>query len=88
MGEAVDNSKHVLPLYLPPTPPFQITTIGAAAGLPPPSQGVVNLSELESWLPLTESRNGSTFSAILHLLCSGLGFQVLFLPVAFASLGW
>ncbi|TYH88792.1 hypothetical protein ES332_D01G212600v1 [Gossypium tomentosum] len=88
-----DKSKHVLPLYLPPTPvPFQIITIkdtpGAAAGVSPPPQGVVNLSELESWLPLTESRNGSTFSAILHLLCSGIGFQVLFLPVAFASLGW
>lgn len=97
MGEVVvpieDKSKHVLPLYLPPTPvPFQIITIkdtpGAAAGVSPPPQGVVNLSELESWLPLTESRNGSTFSAILHLLCSGIGFQVLFLPVAFASLGW
>ncbi|XVF68016.1 hypothetical protein PTKIN_Ptkin10aG0169000 [Pterospermum kingtungense] len=44
--------------------------------------------ELESWLPLTESRKGNTCSAMFHLLCSGIGFQALSLPVAFAALGW
>ncbi|XP_030942078.1 lysine histidine transporter-like 7 [Quercus lobata] len=42
----------------------------------------------EDWLPITESRNGSTFSATFHLLCSGIGLQALLLPIAFASLGW
>ncbi|KAM3695764.1 hypothetical protein ACJW31_07G158400 [Castanea mollissima] len=42
----------------------------------------------EDWLPVTESRNGSTFSATFHLLCSGIGLQALLLPIAFASLGW
>ncbi|KAK3421119.1 hypothetical protein EUGRSUZ_G01814 [Eucalyptus grandis] len=43
---------------------------------------------LDGWLPITESRDGSTVSAVFHLLCSGLGIQALMLPVAFASLGW
>ncbi|KAF7851161.1 hypothetical protein BT93_L4422 [Corymbia citriodora subsp. variegata] len=42
----------------------------------------------DRWLPITESRDGSTISAVFHLLCSGLGIQALMLPVAFASLGW
>ncbi|KAL0726043.1 hypothetical protein Bca4012_022136 [Brassica carinata] len=42
---------------------------------------------LEEWLPITESRNGNVFTATFHLLCSGLGFQVLLLPAAFAALG-
>ncbi|KAK9944310.1 hypothetical protein M0R45_009883 [Rubus argutus] len=42
----------------------------------------------DSWLPLTESRNGNAFSASFHLLCSGIGVQALLLPVAFATLGW
>ncbi|XP_022749214.1 lysine histidine transporter-like 7 [Durio zibethinus] len=48
----------------------------------------ISLRELESWLPITESRNGNTFSATCHLLCSGIGYQALLLPVAFAALGW
>ncbi|GLT96860.1 hypothetical protein SLE2022_144540 [Rubroshorea leprosula] len=46
------------------------------------------LSELEAWLPITESRNGSVHSGVLHVLCSGIGFQALLLPVALATLGW
>lgn len=42
----------------------------------------------EAWLPITESRNGNVFSAVVHLLSSGIGFQALLLPVAFAALGW
>ncbi|KAL4616404.1 hypothetical protein ACB092_07G196600 [Castanea dentata] len=42
----------------------------------------------EAWLPITESRNGNTIFAMFHLLCSGIGFQALLLPVAFAKLGW
>ncbi|XP_050262751.1 lysine histidine transporter-like 8 [Quercus robur] len=42
----------------------------------------------EAWLPITESRNGNSIYAMFHLLCSGIGFQALFLPVAFATLGW
>uniref|UniRef100_A0A7N2RE10 Amino acid transporter transmembrane domain-containing protein n=1 Tax=Quercus lobata TaxID=97700 RepID=A0A7N2RE10_QUELO len=42
----------------------------------------------EAWLPITESRNGNTFFAVFHLLCSGIGLPALLLPVAFATLGW
>ncbi|XP_030461317.1 lysine histidine transporter-like 8 [Syzygium oleosum] len=42
----------------------------------------------DGWLPITESRGGSTVSAVFHVLCSGMGIQALMLPVAFASLGW
>ncbi|KAJ0077288.1 hypothetical protein Patl1_35836 [Pistacia atlantica] len=42
----------------------------------------------EAWLPITESRNGNVFSAVVHLLSSGIGLQALLLPVAFATLGW
>ncbi|KAE8724919.1 Lysine histidine transporter-like 8, putative isoform 2 [Hibiscus syriacus] len=102
MGEVVvpiedDGSMHVLPLYSPPTTtPLEIITVKSTwikdtpvagqAGSGPPD--VVDLRELESWLPLTESRNGTIFSAVFHLLCSGLGFQALLLPAAFSSLGW
>ncbi|XVF68017.1 hypothetical protein PTKIN_Ptkin10aG0169100 [Pterospermum kingtungense] len=48
----------------------------------------INLRELESWLPITESRKGNTMSAMFHLLCSAIGFQALSLPVAFTALGW
>ncbi|XP_044490002.1 lysine histidine transporter-like 7 [Mangifera indica] len=41
----------------------------------------------EAWLPITESRNGNVFSVVVHLLSSGIGFQALLLPVAFATLG-
>ncbi|XVE48785.1 hypothetical protein DITRI_Ditri01bG0030600 [Diplodiscus trichospermus] len=98
-----DDSTQELPLYLPPTPsPLQIITVKASSIKETPgvircnsngcmSQGSgqgITLRELESWLPITESRNGSIFSAIFHLLCSGIGFQALLLPVAFAALGW
>ncbi|ESQ53591.1 hypothetical protein EUTSA_v10025079mg [Eutrema salsugineum] len=43
---------------------------------------------VEEWLPITESRKGNIYTATFHLLCSGLGFQVLLLPAAFAALGW
>ncbi|KAJ0247229.1 Amino acid transporter [Hirschfeldia incana] len=43
---------------------------------------------LEEWLPITESRIGNVYTATFHLLCSGLGFQVLLLPAAFSALGW
>ncbi|KAM4099397.1 hypothetical protein ACJW30_07G156100 [Castanea mollissima] len=69
--------------------------------LPPSSSNAIFPAELmqtitiidmpnpqEDWLPITESRNGSTFSATFHLLCSGIGLQALLLPIAFASLGW
>ncbi|KAI3446313.1 hypothetical protein Pfo_002978 [Paulownia fortunei] len=42
----------------------------------------------DRWLPITESRNGNTWSAAFHLLCSGIGVQALLLPIAFVSLGW
>ncbi|TXG64964.1 hypothetical protein EZV62_011958 [Acer yangbiense] len=42
----------------------------------------------DDWLPITESRNGNIISVVFHLLCSGIGFQALSLPVAFVTLGW
>ena len=46
------------------------------------------LNPQDAWLPITESRNGSIYSTVFHMLCSGIGFQALLLPVAFATLGW
>ncbi|KAG8368029.1 hypothetical protein BUALT_Bualt15G0002700 [Buddleja alternifolia] len=42
----------------------------------------------DAWLPITESRKGNTLTATFHLLCSGIGYQTLLLPMAFISLGW
>ncbi|MQL83824.1 hypothetical protein Taro_016331 [Colocasia esculenta] len=42
----------------------------------------------DACLPITESRKGNAFYAAFHTLSSGIGFQALLLPVAFASLGW
>ena len=36
----------------------------------------------EAWLPITESRTGNTYFATFHLICSGLGWQALSLPIA------
>ncbi|KAE8698757.1 Lysine histidine transporter-like 7 [Hibiscus syriacus] len=80
MGETVvpidDDSIQELPTSIKDTPVARQAVPG------------LDLRELESWLPLTESRNGTTFSATFHLLCSGIGFQALLLPAAFLSLGW
>ncbi|PON36379.1 Amino acid transporter, transmembrane domain containing protein [Parasponia andersonii] len=46
------------------------------------------LNTQDAWLPVTESRHGSIYSAVFHLLSSGFGFQALLLPVALATLGW
>lgn len=42
----------------------------------------------ESWLPITESRNGNAYYAAFHTLSSGIGVQALVLPLAFTALGW
>ncbi|XP_017970106.1 PREDICTED: lysine histidine transporter-like 7 [Theobroma cacao] len=98
-----DGLTQELPLHMAPTPsPLQIITIKSGSIKETPgftcnpdgcTQGrpggqAINITELESWLPITESRNGNIFSAMFHILCSGIGFQALLLPVAFAVLGW
>ncbi|GFZ09412.1 transmembrane amino acid transporter family protein [Actinidia rufa] len=42
----------------------------------------------DTWLPITESRNGNAYYAAFHTLCSGIGIQALILPFAFYLLGW
>uniref|UniRef100_A0ACD5V3Z1 Uncharacterized protein n=1 Tax=Avena sativa TaxID=4498 RepID=A0ACD5V3Z1_AVESA len=42
----------------------------------------------DAWLPITASQSGNSYYAAFHSLSSGIGFQALVLPVAFASLGW
>lgn len=49
---------------------------------------VDEFNPLDAWLPITESRNGTTLTATFHLLCSGIGIQLLSLPIALVSLGW
>ncbi|BBN00446.1 lysine histidine transporter [Marchantia polymorpha subsp. ruderalis] len=46
------------------------------------------LNPRDAWLPVTESRNGNVFYAAFHTLNASIGFQSLFLPVAFMYLGW
>ncbi|KAJ1703072.1 hypothetical protein LUZ63_002851 [Rhynchospora breviuscula] len=49
---------------------------------------LTKLDPKDSWLPITESRNGNSYYAAFHTLSSGIGFQALVLPVAFTFLGW
>ncbi|KAL4585083.1 hypothetical protein LXL04_009697 [Taraxacum kok-saghyz] len=44
--------------------------------------------ESDEWLPITRSRNGNSWTATFHLICSGIGIQTLSLPLAFVYLGW
>ncbi|XVE87500.1 hypothetical protein DITRI_Ditri18aG0122700 [Diplodiscus trichospermus] len=56
-----------------------------------PLRKVLRLTKLEpedTWLPITESRNGNKYYAGFHTLSSGIGIQALILPVAFTHLGW
>ncbi|PHT51349.1 Lysine histidine transporter-like 8 [Capsicum baccatum] len=50
-----------------------------------------NLTKLndpqDDWLPITESRSGNAYYAAFHTLSSGIGIQVLLLPLAFVTLG-
>ncbi|XP_071691396.1 lysine histidine transporter-like 8 [Rutidosis leptorrhynchoides] len=49
---------------------------------------LTKLDPTDAWLPITESRNGNSYYAAFHTLCSGIGIQALILPVAFTVLGW
>ncbi|WOL09732.1 lysine histidine transporter-like 8 [Canna indica] len=49
---------------------------------------LTKLDPREAWLPITESRNGNAYYSAFHTLSSGIGFQALVLPLAFAFLGW
>jgi len=42
----------------------------------------------DDWLPITACRKGNAYYAAFHVLCSGIGFQALVLPLAFTTLGW
>ena len=49
---------------------------------------LTKLDPEDTWLPITESRNGNRYYAGFHTLSSGIGIQALILPVAFTYLGW
>ncbi|PKA56031.1 Lysine histidine transporter-like 8 [Apostasia shenzhenica] len=49
---------------------------------------LTKLERQDSWLPITESRNGNAYYSAFHTLSSGIGIQALVLPVAFTYLGW
>jgi hypothetical protein len=42
----------------------------------------------DDWLPITAYRKGNAYYAAFHLLCSGIGFQALVLPLAFTTFRW
>ncbi|KAL4612540.1 hypothetical protein ACB092_08G207600 [Castanea dentata] len=99
MGEVLElTSSQVMPLATSPsdtsTEAEAMQTITIIDG--DPSKDITSSTSLqgyqhnpqEAWLPITESRNGNTYFATFHLICSGLGWQALSLPIAFASLGW
>nr|GMC79675.1 lysine histidine transporter-like 8 [Ipomoea batatas] len=75
--ERIGSSRRIAPVVMTPAAEEQ-PAFGDSSSLDP----------LDSWLPITESRNGNFFSITSHMLCSGIGLQALFLPVAFISLGW
>ena len=103
MGEMVEpDYRQVMPLSPSPSPSntktpeglMEVITIKDSTD--PSKESTTKSTNLkghqqnpqEAWLPITESRNGNSIFAMFHLLCSGIGFQALFLPVAFATLGW
>ncbi|PIA32918.1 hypothetical protein AQUCO_04300103v1, partial [Aquilegia coerulea] len=47
-----------------------------------------NTNPQSDWLPITGSRHGNVWYSAFHAISSGIGFQALMLPVAFATLGW
>nr|GEY55802.1 GDSL esterase/lipase At5g55050-like [Tanacetum cinerariifolium] len=55
---------------------------------PKEDQRKIIIQPLDYWLPITQSRKGNSWTAMFHLLCSGIGVQTLFLPLAFVYLGW
>ncbi|KAK1415417.1 hypothetical protein QVD17_31198 [Tagetes erecta] len=57
-------------------------------GTPPNSNEERNEINEDSWLPITGSRRGNSWTATFHLVCSGIGIQTLSLPLAFLYLGW
>ncbi|KAM1987206.1 hypothetical protein ACFX15_034503 [Malus domestica] len=77
------DSAQVIPITRSPTSEDTNYHVTSAA-----NWGGGELNPQDAWLPITESRNGNTFSATFHLLCSGIGIQALLLPVALATLGW
>ncbi|XP_004292281.1 PREDICTED: lysine histidine transporter-like 8 [Fragaria vesca subsp. vesca] len=79
MGRSSRSAAQVIPITTSPSANEDGTNPGGVG---------VELDKQDAWLPLTESRNGSTLSVTFHLLCSGLGIQALSLPAAFATLGW
>lgn len=77
------ESAQVIPITTSPTSEDSNYHVTSAA-----NWGGGELNPQDAWLPITESRNGNTFSATFLLLCSGIGIQALLLPVALATLGW
>lgn len=72
------QSAQVIPISMSPPVNDSTTSTDWAGG---------ELNPQDAWLPITESRKGSTYSATFHLLSSGIGIQALLLPVAFVTLG-
>lgn len=46
------------------------------------------LNVRDTWLPLTERRQGNALYASFHNLNAMIGYQAIFLPFAFIYLGW
>ncbi|XP_031278296.1 lysine histidine transporter-like 8 [Pistacia vera] len=66
----------------------QCTRSYSTASLGINDEVVLNPQPQDTWLPITESRNGNVCSSVFHLISSGIGFQALSLPIALATLGW
>lgn len=49
---------------------------------------LTTLDYRDNWLPVTASRTGNAYYSAFHNINACLGFQALFLPAAFAYLGW
>ncbi|XVF62259.1 hypothetical protein PTKIN_Ptkin08bG0203000 [Pterospermum kingtungense] len=89
----IPNPDHVAQ----PPPPKSRFCITPRIPAPPsfitgnPLRKALRLTKLDpedTWLPITESRNGNKYYAGFHTLSSGIGIQALVLPVAFTYLGW
>ncbi|KAH0466301.1 hypothetical protein IEQ34_006404 [Dendrobium chrysotoxum] len=92
-GEVTDESSPPTRMQSPLEKSMAVTTpmgmaVASMQGYLEEVGQITKIDPQDAWLPITESRNGNAYYSTFHCLCSGIGFQVLVLPVAFTFLGW
>uniref|UniRef100_M1AQS5 Amino acid transporter n=1 Tax=Solanum tuberosum TaxID=4113 RepID=M1AQS5_SOLTU len=82
------SSFRIIPINDDDTPHSEGTNFSPVDSLRSIDENANVAEEIDSWLPITESRTGNAYTAAFHLLSTGLGNLAFVLPFAFTSLGW